>query len=67
MGHFLHIKEEVTQGDPLAMIVYGPVILPLIQDLRVDHPRVSHTWYGDDSGVGGNFAGIRQHIDYLIV
>ena len=22
-GHFLHSKEDVTQGDPLAMIAYG--------------------------------------------
>ena len=28
-GHFLHIKEGVTQGDPLAMIAYGIGVLPL--------------------------------------
>ena len=39
-GHFLHSKEGVTQGDPLAMITYGIGVLPLIRVLQVDHPRV---------------------------
>ena len=30
-GHFLFIKEGVTQGDPLAMVEYGMGILPLVQ------------------------------------
>ena len=29
-GHFLHSKDGVTQGDPLAMIKYGIGVLPLI-------------------------------------
>ena len=37
-GHFLHSKEGVTQGDPLAMIAYGITVLPLIRVLRKDHP-----------------------------
>ena len=31
MGHFLFSKEEVTQGDPLAMVEYGLGIPPLVQ------------------------------------
>ena len=37
-GHFLHSKEGVTQGDPLAMIAYGIGVLPLIRELREAHP-----------------------------
>ena len=37
-GHFLHSKEGVTQGDPLAMITYGIRVLPLIRVLRTDQP-----------------------------
>ena len=40
-GQFLHSKEGVTHGDPLAMITYGIGVLPLIQELREDHPRVT--------------------------
>ena len=46
-GHFLYSKEEVTQGDPLAMVEYGLGILPLIYELRTDHPSVTQPWYAD--------------------
>ena len=39
--HFLHIKEGVTQGDPLAMIAYGIEVPTLIRELRGAHPRVT--------------------------
>ena len=51
-GHFLHRKKGLTQGDPLAIIVYGIGILPIIRDLW-DTPRVTQPWYADDAGVGG--------------
>ena len=44
-GYFLHSKEGVTQGDPLAMIVYDIGSLPLIREMRNDHPRVTQPWY----------------------
>ena len=60
-GHFLHSKEGVTQGDPLAMIAYGIGVLPLIRVLQVDHPQVYQPWYADDAGVGGKFRDIMAH------
>ena len=52
-GHCLHIKEGVTQGDPLAMIAYGIGVIPLIRDLQGTHPRVTQPWYVNDAGAGG--------------
>ena len=60
-GHFLHSKEGVTQGDPLAMIVYGIGVLPLIRELRNAHPRVTQPWYADDAEAGETFKQILEH------
>ena len=38
------------------MVAYGLGITPLTQ-----------LWYGDESGAGGTFGGIRQHLDNLMV
>ena len=54
LGHLLNSKEDVTQGDPLAMIAYGIGVLPLIRELRYAQPRVTQPWYTDDAGAGGN-------------
>ena len=40
-GHFLFSKEEVIQVDPLVMVAYGLVILPLIRELQQVHPGVT--------------------------
>ena len=66
-GHFLHSKEEVTQGDPLAMIVYGIGVLPLIRELWGDHPHVTQLCYSDDAGAGGKFIHILVYLWYLQV
>ena len=60
-GHFLHSKEGVTQGDPLAMIAYDIGVLPVIRYLRRAHPRVTQPWYVDDAGAGGEFGEIMAH------
>ena len=60
-GNFLHSKEGVTQGDPLAMIAYGIGILPLIQELRDAHPRVTQPWCADDARAVGTFAKVQAH------
>ena len=66
-GHFLHSKEGVTQGDPLAMITYGIGVLPLIRELREAHPRVTQPWYADEAGAGGTFSKVQSHFQDLQV
>ena len=49
----IHSKEEVTQGDPLAMVVYGVGMLPLTHLLRRQTDELMQLWYADDAAAGG--------------
>jgi hypothetical protein len=62
---FIHSKEGVTQGDPLAMAAYGILLLPLIRQLKREIPDVSQPWYADDAGAGGNFGSLRRYFERL--
>ena len=46
-------KEGVTQGDPLAMALYGVALLPLADILRKEFPAVMQPWYADDAAMMG--------------
>ena len=61
MASILHNREGVTQGDPLAMIVYGIGILPLIKNLKWEIPDVTQPWYADDAGALGTFSRLESH------
>ena len=41
-------EEGVTQGDPLAMLLYGVALLPLAESLRKAEPTLLQPWYADD-------------------
>ena len=47
------------------MITYGIGFLPLIQELRYAHPRVTQPWYADDAGAGGTFKDVQAHFQDL--
>ena len=47
-AHILLSREGVTQGDPLAMILYGVAMVPLIRFLKAEIPEVIQAWYADD-------------------
>ena len=59
--HFLHSKEGMTQGGPLAMITYDIGVLPIIRELRDAHPRVTWPWCADNSGAGGTSQQVQAH------
>ena len=65
MAIFLHIREGVTQGGPLAMIAYGIRILSLINNTKQEIPHVSHPWYADDAGALVTFAILWTYFDSL--
>jgi hypothetical protein len=45
---------SVMQGDPLAMGMYGILLLLLIRQLKREIPEVSERWYDHDTGAGDN-------------
>ena len=47
------------------MIAYGIGVLPLIRELREDHPLVTQPWYSDDVGAGGTFIDVQAHFQDL--
>ena len=54
-------QEETTQGDPLAMSMYGIAMLPLITRLHND--SLTQKWYADDGSVVGKLKDIRPLLD----
>ena len=56
-------QEGTTQGDPLAMLLYGVATLPLIAILE-DHDFL-HKWYADESNVAGSLELLRIVLDKL--
>ena len=57
----------MTQGDLLAMVMYGLVILPLFRELRKAHRGITQPCNADNTESGGTLEGIRIHLDELMV
>jgi hypothetical protein len=47
-------EEGLSQGDPLAMVLYGVALMPLAEHLRKFLPDVLTPWYADDAAAAGN-------------
>ena len=47
-AQFLLSREGVAQGDPVAMILYGLILVPLAKRARVRVPHLLHLWYTDN-------------------
>ena len=62
---FLHSREGRTQGDPLAIIAYGIVILPFIKNLKREIPDANHPWYADNAGALCTFEKIDTCFNFL--
>ena len=61
----LYSMEGVTQGDPLAMILYGLTVVPLIRDLKKQFPELTHIWFADDGNAIGNFHLLDEFFNYV--
>ena len=61
-GDIILSQEGTTQGDPLAMAMYGLATIPLIR--RLDG-LCTQVWYADDSAAIGKLAQLREWWDKL--
>ena len=66
-GTILFSKEGCTQGDPLAMIVYGIGMLPLVEKLQQEIPGMFQPWYADDAGAAGDYESIATYFNFLMM
>lgn len=57
-------KEGTSQGDPLAMLMYGIGVLPLIRKLNSQHWIQS--WYADDSSCLGKVEKVKDWLKILV-
>ena len=62
-GDIILSQEGTTQGDPLAMAMYGLATIPLIRRLDGICMQV---WYADDSSAIGKLAQLREWWDKLV-
>ena len=62
---FLNSRESVTQGDPLAMVVYRIGVLSLIKLLKAAHPVITQPCCADNDCALGVFDNIGLHFNLL--
>jgi len=49
----IHLQEGITQGDCLAMSLYGVALMPLASRMRETIPEALQPWYCGDAGAAG--------------
>ena len=60
----IYSQEGTTQGDPLAMAMYGLAIIPLVKLLSVDD--VTQKWYADDGKAVDKLSNLRTVLDKIV-
>jgi hypothetical protein len=49
----IHLQEGITQGNCLAMSLYGVALMPLASRIRETIPDALQPWYCDNAGAAG--------------
>ena len=63
-GKVLLSREGTTQGDPLAMAMFGLATLPLIR--KLNDTSTTQCWFADDAAAGARLLSLRQWWDRLV-
>jgi hypothetical protein len=61
----IHSKEGITQGNCLAMSLYGVALMPLASKMREAIPEALQPWYCNDAGAAGKAMPNAQCLDFL--
>ena len=64
-ARFLHNRQVLTHGDPLAMGAHGIGIPLLIKHQKADFPDINQPWYADNSGALGTFTNTKLYFSFL--
>jgi hypothetical protein len=62
----IHTKEGITQGDCLAMSLYGVALMPLASKMCNSIPKALQLWYCNDAGVAGKAVPNARCLDFLV-
>jgi len=62
----IHSREGITQGDCLAMSLYGVALMPLASRMRETIPEALQPWYCDDAGAAGEALPNARCLDFLV-
>ena len=64
-GYVVLSREGVTQGCPLAMLLYGLALSSLAEELRAAVPGVVQPWYADDAAMAGRASEVSSLMEAL--
>lgn len=53
-AYFILSDEGVTQGDLLAMLLFGALLVPMAKAVHIAFPQLLQTWYADDGALAGS-------------
>ena len=63
-GETIMSQEGITQGDPLAMVMYAVAMTPLIHRLKDN--AVKQVWFADDATTGGNLVNLKEWWEHIV-
>eukprot|EP00956_Cyclotella_meneghiniana_P019732 scaffold34249_cov24-Cyclotella_meneghiniana.AAC.2 len=64
-AYWLEGQEGLSQGDPLAMLLYGIALMPLAERMQDAVPGALQPWFADDSAIAGTSEQCAECLHFL--